>query len=216
MSLTLYFHPLSSFCQKALIALYENDTPFTPLLTDLGEEASRAALLKLWPIGKFPVLRDDARDETVPEATIIVEYLAAHYPGKIKLIPDDPAQAWRVRLADRFYDLYVNEMMQKIVGDRLRPAGSKDPFGVEQAKSRLKTVYDMVEKDMTGKTWAVGENYTMADCAASPALFYANKVLPFESTHRNVARYFERLSARPSFRRALDEAKPYFKFFPEE
>lgn len=125
MSLTLYFHPLSSFCQKALIALYENDTPFTPLLTNLGEEKSRGELLKLWPIGKFPVLHDGARGKSVPEATIIVEYLDAHYPGKTRFVPQDATRAWEVRLADRFYDLYVNEMMQKIVGDRLRPPDRK-------------------------------------------------------------------------------------------
>ncbi len=216
MSLTLYFHPLSSFCQKALTALYEYGTPFTPLITNLGEEKSRADLLKLWPIGKFPVLRDDARDVAVPEATIIIEYLTAHYPGKPKLIPDDTARAWRVRLADRFYDLYVNEMMQKIVGDRLRPAGSKDSAGVEHARGRLKSAYDVIEKDMTSRKWAAGDEFTMADCAAAPALFYADLVQPFRATHGNIAAYYDRLKERPSFARAVEEAKPYFHMFPKE
>ncbi len=215
-SLTLHFHPLSSFCQKALIALYENATPFTPHIVNLGEAQSRADLLRLWPIGKFPVLHDEARKETVPEATIIIEYLAAHYPGKTDLVPRDSGRACAVRLADRIYDLYVNESMQKIVGDRLRPAGSKDPFGVEQARTRLKTVYDMLEKDMAVKTWATGEHFTMADCAAAPALFYADLVQPFRGTHANVAAYFGRLMERPSFKRVVEEAKPYFNLFPKE
>lgn len=216
MALTLYFHPLSSFCQKVLIALYENDTPFMPRITNLGDANDRAELLAMWPIGKFPVLHDDSRNQVVAETSIIIEYLEQHYPGKTKLIPTDADAARQVRFADRFYDLYVNETMQKIVGDRLRPKESKDPFGVGQAKARLKTVYDMIEKDMDGPTWATGESYTMADCAASPALFYANNVLPFGSEHRNVTAYFDRLQARSSYKRAREEAEPYFHLFPKE
>ena len=108
MSLLLYCHPLSSFCQKALIALYENDTPFTPNKVDLGNPAERAALLKLWPIGKFPVLGDDARGQTVPESSVIIEYLDRHYPGPTRFIPADPELALQTRLRDRFYDLYVH------------------------------------------------------------------------------------------------------------
>ena len=125
MSLTLHFHPLSSFCWKVLVALYENDTSFTPHTVNLGDEAERAALLKLWPIGKFPVLRDDALDRTVPEASIIIEYLDTQYPGRTRFIPADEKLALQTRLRDRFYDLYVHLPMQKIVGDRLRPAGRK-------------------------------------------------------------------------------------------
>jgi glutathione S-transferase len=141
MSLTFHFHPLASYCQKALIALYENDTPFTPQIVDLGNEAERAALLKLWPIGKFPVLRDEARDQTIPESSIIIEYLGRHYPGGTPLIPADADLAWQTRLRDRFYDLYAHEPMQKIVGDRPRPAEKRDPFGVEEARARLQTSY---------------------------------------------------------------------------
>ena len=127
MSLTLHFHPLSSFCWKALIALYENGVPFTPNLVDLGNPAERAALLKLWPIGKFPVLQDDARDEIVPESSVVIEYLDCHYPGAARLIPADSGRALQTRLRDRFYDLYVHLPMQKIMGDRLRPEGSRMP-----------------------------------------------------------------------------------------
>jgi glutathione S-transferase len=215
MTLKLYFHPLSSFCQKALVALYENDTPFEPVIVDLGDPAQRDALLKLWPIGKFPVLRDEARDQTIPESNVIIEYLAQYYPGKIQLVPADADLAWQTRLRDRFFDLYVNEPMQKIVGDRRRPADAKDPHGVEQARARLAEAYAMIEAQMAGKTWAMGDAFTMADCAAAPALFYANLVLPFGEAHKNVAAYFERLTARPSFARAVKEAQPYFHFFPQ-
>src|SRR4051812_27784316 len=118
MSLKLYFHPLASFCWKALIALYENDTPFEPHIVDLGNETSRADFKKIWPIAKFPVLRDDVRDVTIPESTIIIEYLSQHYPGKSELVPKDAALALQTRLRARFYDLSVHEPMQKMVGDR--------------------------------------------------------------------------------------------------
>jgi len=216
MSLTLYFHPLSSFCQKALIALYENDTPFAPHLVDLGDEASRAAFLKIWPIGKFPVLRDEARDRVIPESSIIIEYLAQHYPGRTRLVPEDADVARQMRMRDRFYDLYVSEPMQKIVGDRRRPPGQQDPYGVEQAKSRLQTAYGMIDEDMAAKTWTIGDAFSMADCAAAPALFYANLVMPFGDTHKNIAAYFGRLMERLSFARAVEEAKPYFHLFPNE
>src|SRR2546430_2580890 len=120
MALTLHYHPLASYCWKALIALYENATPFTPHLVDLGDAASRAAFLKVWPIGKFPVLRDDARGETVPETTIIIEYLAQHYPGKTRFIPADPDRARKTRMRDRFFDFYVMDPMSKVVTDKLR------------------------------------------------------------------------------------------------
>jgi glutathione S-transferase len=216
MSLTLHFHPLASYCHKVLVALYENETPFTANLVDLGNEAERAALLKLWPLGKFPVLRDDARDDTVPESTIIIEYLDRYYPGRTRFIPEDADLASEVRLRDRFYDLYVHEPMQKIVGDRLRPADKKDPHGVEEAKARLRTSYGMIDRAMAGQSWAVGEAFSLADCAAAPALFYANEVLPFGEPHRNVAAYLGRLKARPCYARVLKEAEPYFAMFPRE
>ena len=214
MSLTLYFHPLSSFCMKTLIALYENDTPFTPQIVDFGNEAQADALRKLWPIGKFPVLRDEARNETIPETSIIIEYLDRHYPGKTRFIPDDADRALQIRLQDRFYDLYLQLPMQTIVGDRLRPADQKDPLGVAQAEARLSTAYGMIERDMVKQTWAVDHEFSMADCAAAPALFYADIVAPFSETHPNIAAYFERLVARPSVARVLEEAKPYFQYFP--
>jgi glutathione S-transferase len=215
MSLTLYFHPLSSFCQKVLIALYENDTPFTPNIVNLFDEAAAAEFRKLWPIGKFPLLRDDATQRTVPESSIIIEYLAQHYPGKTRLVPADPDRASQMRLRDRFYDLYVNVPMQKIVTDRLRPAGKSDPHGVEQAKTLLRAAFGVIETEIAGKTWAMGDAFTMADCAAAPALFYANLALPFGETHKNVAAYLDRLMERPSFARAVKEAQPYLALIPK-
>jgi glutathione S-transferase len=216
MSLTLHFHPLASYCHKALIALYENDTPFAPNMVDLSSESERAALLKLWPIGKFPVLGDEARNRTIPESTVIIEYLDRYYPGRTQFIPEEIDRAWQTRLRDRFYDLYVHEPMQKIVGDRLRPAGNKDPHGVEEARARLRTSYSMIDQEMATQTWAVGDEFSLADCAAAPALFYANEVMPFDETHANVAAYFGRLKARPSYARVLKEAEPYFAMFPRE
>ena len=214
MSLTLYFHPLSSFCQKALIALYENDIPFTPHIVNLLDETSATAFKKIWPIGRFPVLRDEARDRTVPESSIIIEYLAQHYPGPSQLIPADADVARQMRLRDRFFDLYVNVPLGKVVTDRLRPPGRNDPHGVEEAKALLRTSLGMIEQYMGQKTRAMGDAFTMADCAAAPALFFADKVMPFGETHKHVADYLARLLARPSYARALEEAMPYLKLMP--
>ena len=213
MALELHYHPLSSFCQKVLVAFYENDTPFVPRLVEFADEASRAALLALWPVGKIPVLRDDAGDRTIPESSIIIEYLAQHYPGRTALVPADPDLARQTRLRDRFFDLYVEEPMQKIVGDTFHPAGMNDPHGVAQAKALLETAYGMIDADMATKRWVMGDAFTMADCAAAPALLYANVVVPF-GARRNVATYLERLMSRPSFARAIKEAQPYIGFFP--
>lgn len=213
MSLKLYYHPLSSFCQKVLIALYENDTPFEPVLVNLGDEASRAAFLKVWPIGKFPVLRDEARERTVPESSIIIEYLAQHFPGRSTLIPADAELARQMRMRDRFYDLYVNVPMQKIVTDRLRPPGQNDAYGVGQAREALRTACAMTEQEMANKTWAMGESFSMADCAAAPALFYTDRVVGLGS-YPNASAYLNRLKERPSYARALREAEPYFSMIP--
>jgi glutathione S-transferase len=216
MSLKLYFHPLASFCHKALIALYEHRIAFEPIIVDLADEASRAAFKAVWPMAKMPVLRDEARDRTIAESTIIIEYLDAHYPGRTRLVPADADGAWQARMWDRFYDHYVQEPMQKIVTDRLRPEGRNDAFGVEQAKMQLDAAYKVIEQEMASKTWAAGDAFTLADCAAAPALFYANTVLPFGERQKNLRAYLDRLMARPSFARVLAEAQPYFALFPME
>ena len=213
MSLKLYFHPLSSFCHKVLIALYETGTPFEPRIVDLFGEA--VEYRKIAPLGKIPVLRDEAKDRTIPETSIIIEYLAQHYPGRTRLFPTDRDLCRQMRLCDRIYDLYVNVPMQNIVADRLRPADKKDPFGVDQARASLKTSLDMIERDMAGDRWAVGEEFTMADCAAAPALFYADMMAPFRETHKRTAAYLDRLMERPSYARVLKEAEPYFGMVPK-
>ncbi|NRP70698.1 Glutathione S-transferase GstB [Ensifer psoraleae] len=214
MALTLYLHPLASFCHKVLIALYETGTPFEGRLIDLADAEENARFLELWPVGKIPVLRDEARDRTVPETSIIIEYLERYYPGRRPLIPLDAAQALEARLWDRFFDLYVQVPMQKIVTDRLRAPDESDHRGVADARAALAVAYDMAERQVADRTFATGESFTIADCAACPALFYAGILVPFETTHPNLAAYFERLLLRPSFQRTLAEARPYFDLFP--
>ena len=214
MPLTLYFHPLSSYCHKVLIALYENNTPFTPLLVNLGDPASRDPFVKLWPVGKFPVITDG--DHVVPESSIIIEYLDQKYPGATRFIPTNADLARQCRMRDRFYDNHIHTHMQKIVGDRIRPADKKDPLGVEQARAAMKTALGMVDQEMANRTWAMGDDFTLADCAAAPALFYADKVAPLGSEFKNAAAYLARLMARPSYARALKEAEPFFQYFPKE
>ena len=216
MSLKLYFHPLASFCHKALIAFYENGIPFEPIVVDLADEASSVAFRKVWPMAKMPVLRDETRDCTVAESSTVIEYLDAFYPGATRFLPRDPDRAWQTRMWDRFYDHYVQEPMQKIVTDRLRPAGQSDAHGVEQAKKQLLEAYKVAERMMQAKSWAMGEEFTLADCAAAPALFYANTVMPFGRTEKNLLAYLDRLMVRPSFARVLEEAQPYFALFPLE
>jgi glutathione S-transferase len=216
MSLELYFHPLASFCHKVLIALYEGGIPFEPIVVDLGDEASSAAFKAVWPMARMPVLRDETRDRTVAESTIIIEYLDAYYPGGTRFVPEAPDRAWQTRMWDRFHDHYLQEPMQKIVTDRLRPAGQNDGYGVERAKAQLHEAYAVLERQMEAKTWAMGDDFTLADCAAAPALFYANTVVPFGETQENLSAYLDRLMARPSFARVLQEAQPYFALFPME
>ena len=157
MSLTLYYHPLSSFCWKVLIALYENDISFTPRLINLGDADDRAAFLKLWPIGKFPVLRDEQSQRTIPESSIIIEYLDQHFAGVMRFIPAAPDLALRTRLRDRFLDLYLHMPTQTIVFDRLRPSDTRDPLGVADARARLRTSYAMLEAELPSAGWTSAE-----------------------------------------------------------
>lgn len=214
MSLTLHMHPLSSYCWKALIALYENDTPFEAHVLNLGDPAVVSAFKALWPTGKMPLLRDEAANRTIPESSTIIEYLQAAYPGPVRFVPDETDAALRTRLMDRLFDLYVMTPMQNIVGDRIRPADAKDPYGVAQARAQLAMAYDLLEAELAGRAWAAGEDFSLADCAAAPALFYANKVAPLDAAHPNVSAYLDRLLARPSVVRVLQEAEPYFAMFP--
>ncbi len=214
MSLILHYHPLASFCWKVLIALYENDIAFAPKLVDLGDPESRGDFAALWPIAKMPVLEDEGRGAVVPETSIIIDYLDRHHPGPVRFVPEDPDRAREARLWDRIFDAYVQAPMQKIVIDRIRPDGQRDPFGVEEARTLLATAMAMVDRDLGGRTWVTGEDFSLADCAAAPALFYADKVMPLAGAYPNALALLERLRARPSFARVLAEAEPYFQYFP--
>ena len=208
----LYYHPLSSYCWKVLIALYENDTPFERAMME--EPGVTEAWLTLWPLGKFPVLRDEARDRTVAEASIIIEYLGQQRAGRFRPIPADPGDALEVRLMDRLFDNYVMTPMQKIVADRLRPDDARDARGVGEARILLGKAYAMLEERIGARQWAAGDDFTLADCAAAPALFYADKVEPMRGGFPALAAYLDRLEARPSFARVLEEKEPWWHMFP--
>ena len=208
----LYYHPLSSYCWKVLIALYENDTPFERAMME--EPGVTEAWLTLWPLGKFPVLRDEARDRTVAEASIIIEYLGQQRAGRFRPIPADPGDALEVRLMDRLFDNYVMTPMQKIVADRLRPDDARDAHGVGEARILLGKAYAMLEERIGARQWAAGDDFTLADCAAAPALFYADKVEPMRGGFPALAAYLDRLEARPSFARVLEEKEPWWHMFP--
>ena len=212
MALTLYAHPFSSYCQKVLIALYENTTPFA--FRQLGPEDPTAGieLTKLWPLNRFPVLVDG--DLTLPETSIIIEHLALHHPGPVKLIPEDPDAALQVRLLDRFFDNYIMTPMQKIVSDSIRAAEHRDRQGVAEAREMLDTAYRWLDDAMTGREWVAGDTFSLADCAAAPGLFYADWAHPIGKAFSNVHAYRRRLLAQPSFARAVDEARPYRPLFP--
>lgn len=214
MSLTLYSHPLASFCHKALIALYENQTPFTAVEVDLGNPQSKAAFLALWPTGKMPVLRDDLSGRTVAESSIIIEYLQQHYPGPQPLLPIDEDARLDVRLWDRLFDHYVMEPMQTLVAQSMRPEDRRDPLAISRSESTLDMAYELVDRQLAQKQWATGSAFSMADCAAAPSLFYASIVRPFPASRSHLSEYFERLVARPSVSRVLKEARPYFDMFP--
>jgi len=212
MALTLYYHPLSSFCWKALIALYEADLAFEPRQVNLRDPADRAAFEAVWPLARFPVLRDGARAKTVPESSIIIEYLARTEPAATSLVPDDPDLAMQTRLVDRVLDAYIHVPFQQIVAERLRPAGHADPYGVDQARAQIRAGYRAVAPMIAGP-WAIGEAFTIADCAALPALFYADHAVSL-ADWPDLAGYLGRLKARPSVARVLAEAEPFFQYFP--
>lgn len=213
MALALHFHPLSSHCHKVLIALYELAVPFEPRPLNLGNPQERSAFLALWPTGKMPLLQDG--ECTVPETTIIIEYLTLnHAPAGQTLLPADAQSALEVRLMDRLVDLYVMHPMQAIVADRLRAEADRDAIAVAKARETLAMAYGMLEKTLADRAWLAGAQFTMADCVAAPSLFYATTLVPFAPEHKRLAAYYERLLARPSVMRVLDEARPFFQFYP--
>jgi glutathione S-transferase len=208
----LYAHPFSSYCQKVLVALYENDTPFELRMLAPGDERIAAEHEALWPFKRMPVLVDDGR--TVVESSIIIEYLGLRHPGPVRLVPEDADAALEARKMDRLFDNYVSTPMQKVVFDSLRAAEARDPQGVAEARATLDTAYRWLEDEMAGREWAAGDAFSLADCAAAPALLYADWVHPIDGAFSNVRAYRRRLLARPSFARAVDEARPYRPMFP--
>jgi len=214
LSLTLYQHPLASFCHKVLIALYENGHDFEKVLVDLADPDSASDLLSLWPVGKMPVLHDAAAGRTIPETSIILEYLDRKHPGPVRLIPEDFDAAMEARLWDRFFDLYVSQPMQTIVIDRIRPESAKDPAGVANARATLDTAYRMIEARMADRDFIAGDAFSIAECSATPALFFAGIVHPFGADQNALKAYFYRIVYRAAAQRVLDEARPYFHMFP--
>lgn len=206
----LYAHPFSSYSQKALVALYENGTAFE--YRSLEQPEAREELAALWPMRRFPVLVD--RGRTMLEASCIVEYLDLHHPGPTRLIPADPVAALEVRMLDRVFDNYVSTPQQKVVFDSLRPADSRDDYGVTEARTMLETAYAWLDRHMAGREWAAGDDFSLADCAAAPFLFYADWTHPIDPAFANVHAYRARLLARPAFARAVDEGRPYRSYFP--
>ena len=208
--LTLYSHPFSSYCQKVLIALWENGIDFA--YRHLEEPGAGEEMGALWPIGKFPVLVDDGR--TIVESSIIIEYLDTVHRGPVRLIPDGPAAALEVRFMDRFFDNYVMTEMQKPVSEALRKEGARKDIALAEAAPALDKAYAWLETRLAGRTWAAGEAFSMADCAAAPSLFYADWTHAIPAELKNLHAYRARLLARPSFARAVDEGRPYRSFFP--
>ena len=212
MSLAFYGHPFSSYTQKVLIALYENDIPFE--FRCLGPETPEHAAewLRRWPVGKFPMLLEG--DHAVVETSIIIEYLQQTRPGPVRLLPDDARQALDARFLDRFFDLHVMSPVQHAVGGALSGDADKARDALAHACDKLELGYAWAERQLPGRTWACGDAFTLADCAAAPSLFYADWVHRIGEAYPLLRAYRARLLARPSFARAVEEARPYRSLFP--
>jgi glutathione S-transferase len=208
----LYAHPFSSYSQKALIALYENGTDFEFRMLSPEEPENLADWESRWPVKRFPILLDQGRE--ILEATIVIEYLDVHYPGPVRMIPENPDTAIDVRMMDRFFDNYISTPQQKVVFNALRPEVDRDPYGVNESREMLERAYTWLDKRMQGRQWASGDSFSLADCAAAPSLFYADWTHRIDAKFADVIAYRQRLLARPSVARAVDEARQYRPYFP--
>jgi glutathione S-transferase len=208
----LYAHPFSSYSQKALIALYENGTDFEFRMLSPEEPKNLADWENRWPVKRFPILLDQGRE--ILEATIVIEYLDVHYPGPLRMIPENPDAAIDVRMMDRFFDNYISTPQQKVVFNAIRPEADRDPYGVNEAREMLERAYGWLDQRMQGREWASGDSFSLADCAAAPSLFYADWTHAIDAKFADVIAYRKRLLARPSFARAVDEARQYRPYFP--
>ena len=211
MTLQLFAHPFSSYCQKVLIALWADGTPFEYRMLDDQHPGNMEELERHWPFRQFPLLLDDGTP--VVETTVIIEHLQAHRPGPSPWIPDGE-RGRKVRFLDRFFDLYVMGNMQKAGLDILRPEDKRDPYGAELARAELNLAYDWLEANLGDGSWAVGDAFTLADCAAAPSLFYGDWIEEIGPRRPRLAAYRARLLAHPIVSRAVDEARPYRSFFP--
>lgn len=212
MPLILYGHPFSSYTQKALIALYENGTPFEFRMLSQDTPQHAAEWLRRWPLAKMPLLVEGERQ--VVETSVIIEYLQLAHPGPVPLLPADPLAALQVRFLDRFFDLHVMDAMQLAVTAKLGQLPMKSEDGLALAQQRLARAYAWLEGELEGKPWAAGEAFSLADCAAAPSLFYADWVQPIGDAHPRLRAYRSRLLQRPSFARAVEEARPFRPLFP--
>ena len=210
--LKLYLHPIASHCWKVMIALHEAGLDYEPITVNLMDPGERAEYRKLSPFGKIPTLVDDGL--VVSETSIQIEHLALNYSQAAALLPKDPKEALKVRALDRFFDLYLNMPLSKIVVDRLTPDDQRNPAAIEQVMNDFRTAVGIVERDMATRTWAAGDNFTMADCAAAPALFYVDRLVPYASGYPNTARYLDRLLKRPSVARCIEGARPMLHMVP--
>lgn len=210
MTLVLFGHPFSSYTWKALIPLYADGTEFEFRQVPENEE-NYAELKRIWPFGKFPVLVDG--DQVIAEVTCIIEHLQAHHRGPNEWIPSNDLGR-RVRFLDRFFDLYVQGNMQPAVNHALRPEGQGDAFGAEQGRKSLLIAYDWLEASLPDAEWAAGDTFTLADCAAAPALFYADWVEEIGDARPRLAAYRARLLAHPAVSRCVEDARPYRAYFP--
>jgi len=212
-ALVLHYHPLSSYCHKVMIAIDILGVDVDKRLLNLGDPAERDAFLALWPTGKMPLLVDQGKP--IPETSIIIEHLQRHHARRDHmLIPPDPGAAVSVRLWDRLFDQYVMTPMQALTADLLKAPSERDASSVARARADLTTAYAMIDRQLEGRTWMTGEVFSMADCAAAPALFYAVTYVPLSPQHARLSAYFERLMAHPSVAATIEQARPYFKFYP--
>lgn len=210
----LYYHPLSTYSQKTLMAFYEKGVSFTPEIVSLMDPAGREAYLKINPLGKVPMLvLDDGWK--IPESSIIIEYIDTHYETGTKLIPDDKDLARQTRFRDRMADLYIDDQMTTIFFDSRKPPAEKEPARVAKARATLDTMFQIIDQEIDNKTWAMGDFFSMADCAIAPPLGYCRQIHPFDK-YANLTAYFNRLAQRPSYQRVLGEAAPYLAQFMQK
>jgi glutathione S-transferase len=212
MALALYGHLFSSYTWKVLIALYENGTPFEFRGVGPDRPENTAEWMRRWPIRKFPLLVDGARD--VVETSIIIEHLQLAHPGPVRLLPADPAAALDIRFRDRFFDLHVMDAAQHAVNGAISGDPAKRKDGLTLSEEKLERSYAWLEGALAGRIGAAGEDFTLADCAAAPSLFYADWVHRISESYPVLRAYRARLLARPSVARCVEDARPLRHLFP--